>query len=172
MSTQAPRPQAALSAKGMRFALCATRWNLEIVEHLLLGARAALEERGAEEIRVLRCAGVFELGPLAARVARAGEVDGIVALGCLIRGATDHYSVLAAEVSRALGMLAMEAATSPRGLAISFGVLTCENMEQAQERADPRRMDKGGEAALACLEQVHALRGAESPGPSGRGGGR
>ena len=106
MSTQAPRPQAALSAKGMRFALCATRWNLEIVEHLLLGARAALEERGAEEIRVLRCAGVFELGPLAARVARAGEVDGIVALGCLIRGATDHYSVLAAEVSRALGMLA------------------------------------------------------------------
>ena len=144
MSTQAPRPQAALSAKGMRFALCATRWNLEIVEHLLLGARAALEARGAEEIRVLRCAGVFELGPLAARVARAGEVDGIVALGCLIRGATDHYSVLAAEVSRALGMLAMEAATSPRGLAISFGVLTCENMEQAQERADPGPSGRGG----------------------------
>ena len=95
MSTHAPRPPAALSAKGMRFALCATRWNPEVVEQLLAGARAALEERGAEEIRVLRCAGVFELAPLAARVARAGEVDGIVALGCLVRGGTDHYALLA-----------------------------------------------------------------------------
>jgi len=172
MSTHAPRPEAALSAKGMRFALCATRWNPEVVEQLLAGARAALEERGPEEIRVLRCAGVFELGPLAARVARAGEVDGIVALGCLVRGATDHYTVLASEVTRALGTLAMEAATSPRALAVAFGVLTCESMVQALERADPRGMDKGGEAALACLEQVHALRGAESPLPAGRRGGR
>ena len=168
MSTQAPRPTAALSAKKLRFALCATRWNPEIVEQLLTGARAALEQRGAEEVRVLRCAGVFELGPLAARVARAGEVDGIVALGCLIRGATDHYTVLAAEVTRALGALAMEAGTSPRALAVAFGVLTCETEEQARERADPRRMDKGGEAALACLEQIHSLREAESAG--GRGG--
>ena len=167
MSTQAPTPRATLSAKGLRFALVATRWNPEIVEQLLSGARAALEARGAAQIDVLRCAGVFELGPLAARVARAGEVDGIVALGCLIRGATDHYAVLAAEVTRALGTLAMEAATSPRALAVAFGVLTCENDEQARERADPRRMDKGGEAALACLEQIHSLRQAE-PRPSGR----
>jgi 6,7-dimethyl-8-ribityllumazine synthase len=172
MSTHAPRPEAALSAKGMRFALCATRWNLDVVEQLLAGARAALEARGAEEVRVLRCAGVFELGPLAARVARAGEVDGIVALGCLIRGETDHYSVLAAEVTRALGGLAMEAATSPRALAVAFGVLTCETAAQAVERADPGRLDKGGEAALSCLEQIHALRGAERPGRSaGRGDG-
>ena len=172
MSTHAPRPEAALSAKGMRFALCATRWNVEIVEQLLAGARKALEERGAEEVRVLRCAGVFELGPLAARVARAGEVDGIVALGCLIRGETDHYSVLASEVTRALGALAMEAATSPRALAVAFGVLTCETAAQALERADPARLDKGGEAALACLEQVHALRDAELTGPAARRGGR
>ncbi len=75
----------------------------------------------------------------------------------------------------------MEAATSPRGLAISFGVLTCEDMVQAMERADPRRMDKGGEAALACLEQIHALRSAAdwghdknmvSPPVSGRRGDR
>jgi 6,7-dimethyl-8-ribityllumazine synthase len=105
-------------------------------------------------------------------VARAGEVDGIVALGCLIRGATDHYTVLASEVTRALGALAMEAATSPRALAVAFGVLTCENMVQALERADPRGMNKGGEAALACLEQVHALRGVDSPLPAGRRGGR
>ena len=160
-----------MSAKGMRFALCATRWNQEIVEKLLAGARKSLEERGAEEIRVLRCAGVFELGPLAARVARAGEVDGIVALGCLIRGETDHYTVLAAEVTRALGTLAMEAATSPRALAVAFGVLTCETAVQALERADPGRLDKGGEAALACLEQIHALRGADRPLPAARRGG-
>jgi 6,7-dimethyl-8-ribityllumazine synthase len=167
MSTQAPRPPDDLSAKGLRFALCATRWNAEVVEQLLAGARAALEARGADEIRVLRCAGVFELGPLAARVARAGEVDGIVALGCLIRGETDHYAVLSREVTRALGSLALEAATAPRALAVSFGVLTCETATQALERANPQRMDKGGEAALACLEQIHALRSAESPLPPG-----
>ena len=55
-------------------------------------------------------------------------------------------------------MLAMEGATSPRALAVSFGVLACNTLEQAQERADPRRLDKGGEAALSCLAQVHALR--------------
>jgi len=170
MSTQAPRPQADLSARGLRFALCATRWNLEVVEQLLAGARAALEGRGADQIRVFRCAGVFELGPLAARVARAGEVDGIVALGCLIRGATDHYEVLAREVTRALGSLAMEAATAPRALAVAFGVLTCNTTVEAVERADPRQLDKGGEAALACLEQIHTLRSAESPLPPPRGG--
>src|SRR5207302_9625154 len=142
MSTHSPTPEPTLSAKGLRFALCAARWNGEFVEQLLAGARTALQERGAEEVRVHRCSGAFELGPLAARVARAGEVDGIVALGCLIRGDTDHYSVLASEVTRALGALAMEAATSPRALAVAFGVLTCETAMQALERADPTRLDK------------------------------
>ncbi|HWE24289.1 MAG TPA: 6,7-dimethyl-8-ribityllumazine synthase [Myxococcales bacterium] len=158
MSTSAPPFDPALSADGMRFALCATRWNVEIVEQLLSGARAALEKRGAREVQVYRCTGAFELAPLAARVARAGQVDGIVALACLIRGGTDHYALLASEVTRALGTLAMEAATSPRALAVTFGVLACETLEQAQDRADPRRLDKGGEAALSCLSQVHVLR--------------
>ena len=158
MSTHVPTPDPELTADGLRFALCATRWNREIVEQLLAGARSALEKRGARQVEVYRCAGAFELAPLAARVARAGEVDGIVALACLIRGGTDHYALLASEATRALGTLAMEAATSPRALAVSFGVLACDTLEQAQERADPRRLDKGGEAALACLEQVHALR--------------
>ena len=158
MSISAPTFDAALKADGIRFAVCATRWNLEIVEQLLAGARAALEKRGAREVQVYRCPGAFELAPLAARVARAGQVDGIVALACLIRGGTDHYMLLASETTRALGMLAMEGATSPRALAVSFGVLACDTLEQAHERADPRRLDKGGEAALSCLAQVHALR--------------
>jgi 6,7-dimethyl-8-ribityllumazine synthase len=161
MSTSAPPFDPAMKADGMRFALCATRWNGEIVEQLLSGARAALEKRGAREMKVYRCTGAFELAPLAARVARAGEVDGIIALACLVRGGTDHYSLLASEVTRALGTLAMEAGTSPRALAVAFGVLSCDTLEQAQERADPRRLDKGGEATLSCLAQVHALRAVE-----------
>jgi len=149
---------AELEARGMRFAVVAARWNAEIVEQLLQGAQAALAARHAENVRVYRCSGAFELAPLCARVARKGSIDGIVALGCLIRGGTDHYRLLADEVTRGLGALALEGGTNPRPLAVGFGVLACENLGQAQERADPKRGDKGGEAALACIEQVHALR--------------
>jgi 6,7-dimethyl-8-ribityllumazine synthase len=147
-----------LDAKGMRFALVATRWNTAIVESMLVGAQKALAQRGAENVRVYRCSGAFELGPLAARVARRGGIDGIVALGCLIRGGTDHYQLLSQEVTRSLGLLALEGGTNPRPLAVAFGVLTCDSLKQAQERADPNGADKGGESALACIEQVHALR--------------
>src|SRR5437870_13864320 len=156
MSTQTPSDRE-LSAKGMRFAIVAARWNVEIVDQLLQGAQKALAARDAAEVCVYRCPGAFELGPLAARVARAGGVDGIVALGCLIRGGTDHYALLASEVTRALGLLALECATSPRAVAVAFGVLACDTAEQAQERAEPRRLNKGAEAAMACLEQAQAL---------------
>src|SRR5438067_6974493 len=151
-------PERELSAQGMRFAVVATRWNAELVEQLVEGAHKAPARRKAADVAVHRCPGVFELAPLAARVARKGGIDGIVALGCLIRGGTDHYRVLCDEVTRALGALALECGTSPHPVAVAFGVLTCETLEQAQERADPGRADKGGEAALACVEQIHALR--------------
>ena len=156
--SQGSPPEVELDAKGMRFAICASRWNGETVDQLLIGAERALAERGAENVRVYRCAGAFELGPLAARVARKGGIDGIVALGCLIRGGTIHYRMLADEVTRSLGLLALEGATNPRPLAVVFGVLACETHAQAKERADPRGTNKGGEAALSCIEQVHALR--------------
>ena len=120
--------------------------------------RAVLGPDGVAVEGVARCAGVFELGPLCARLARKGGFDGIVALGCLIRGDTDHYSLLASEVTRSLGALAIEAATSPRPVAVAFGVLTCETLEQAQRRAAPGPQNKGAEAAMACLEQIAALR--------------
>lgn len=159
MSTGSP-PAEELSAEGMRFALVATRWNAAIVEQLLSGAQKALAARRAKNVRVYRCAGVFELGPLAARLARGTGIDGLIALGCLIRGGTDHYRLLCDEVTRALGAVASEAAIRAEPVAVSFGVLTCENEAQARERADPRGADKGGEAALACIEQVQALRAA------------
>src|SRR5882672_9769423 len=151
-------PDRELSAQGMRFAIVATRWNPEIVDQLLQGAQLALSQRKADGVEVHRCPGAFELGPLAARVARKGGIDGIVALGCLIRGGTVHYRLLADEVTRSLGLLALEGATNPRPLAVVFGVLACETLAQAKERADPRGADKGGEAALSCIEQIQALR--------------
>jgi 6,7-dimethyl-8-ribityllumazine synthase len=141
-----------LDARGKSFAVVATRWNAHIVEKLLAGAVETLRECGAEIAGVHRCAGVFELAPLCARVARKGGIDGIISIGCLIRGGTDHYSLLAAETTRALGAMALELATSPRPMALAFGVLTCDNDAQAEERAD-----KGREAALACIEQSLAL---------------
>jgi len=158
MST-APPTERELSAQGMRFAIVASRWNTEIVDQLLQGAQRAFADRKAQSVQVYRCSGAFELGPLAARVARKGGLDGIVALGCLVRGGTDHYRLLSDQVTRSLGALSMEGGTNPRPLAVAFGVLTCETLQQAQERADPRGADKGGEAALACIEQVQALRG-------------
>jgi 6,7-dimethyl-8-ribityllumazine synthase len=162
VSSASPQADERAGAAGMRFAICATRWNPDIVEQLLSGAMKALRAKGAAVDPVRRCAGVFELAPLCARVARRGGIDGIVALGCLIRGDTDHYALLAAEVTRALGTLAMEGATSPRPIAVAFGVLACDTHEQARERADPARLDKGAEAALACIEQVHVLRSASA----------
>jgi len=156
--SQGTPPDRELSAAGMQFAIVATRWNGEIVEQLIEGATKALGARHAQGVQVYRCSGAFELAPLAARVARRGGVDGIVALGCLIRGGTDHYRLLCDQVTRGLGALALEGGTNPKPLAVSFGVLACETLQQAQERADPRGQDKGGEAALACLEQVHTLR--------------
>ena len=160
MSTGTPS-EVELDARGMRFALVASRWNTAIVEDLLVGAQKALAQRSAENVRVYRCAGAFELAPLCARVMRKGGVDGIVALGCLIRGGTDHYQLLSGEATRALGMLALEGATNPRVVAVGFGVLACDTLAQAQERSDPGGADKGGEAAQACIEQIRALRQVE-----------
>ena len=153
MSNEAP-PEEKLDARGLRFALCAARWNGEITGALLERARAAILERQGE-VDVYRCSGAFELAPLVARVARRGRTDGIIAIGALIRGDTDHYTLLAAETTRALGVLALELATNPRPVAVAFGVLTCQTLQQAQERAG--RLDKGGEVAIACIEQVRAL---------------
>jgi 6,7-dimethyl-8-ribityllumazine synthase len=142
-----------LDARGKTFAIVAAQWNPHIVDALLNGAISTLRECGAQVADTQRCSGVFELAPLCARVARKGGVDGIIALGCLIRGGTDHYSLLATETTRALGQLALELGTNPQPVAVAFGVLTCDTEQQAEERKD-----KGREAALACIEQSAALR--------------
>jgi 6,7-dimethyl-8-ribityllumazine synthase len=154
-----------LDARSRTFAVVAAQWNARYVDALLSGAVATIQESGGKVAAVHRCSGVFELAPLCARVAAnaarvrappvageagssAGGIDGIVALGCLIRGGTDHYALLASETTRALGALAVELAQREKPVALAFGVLTCDTEAQAEERKD-----NGREAALACIEQ-------------------
>ena len=152
MSQGAPKDEK-LDAKGLRFAVVSTRWNGEIVGALVSTTVGELNACKAVVASMSSCEGVFELAPLVARVARKGGIDGIVALGCVIRGETDHYALLASETTRALGQLALELATNPRPVALTFGVLATDDEEQAR-----RRQDKGREFARACISQALALR--------------
>jgi 6,7-dimethyl-8-ribityllumazine synthase len=138
---------------GARVAIVRARWNDEITRALAQGAvQTALTERATvEEFEV---AGSFELPPAVAMLARSGRFDAVVPLGCLIRGETAHFDVLAHAVARSLAELA---ASTP--VAIPFGVLTCETIEQARARSTPEH-NVGVEAMEAALELValrHAL---------------
>src|SRR5438045_117867 len=117
-----------LDASGLRFAIVAARWNEKVVEQLIAGAQNALQQRSAGNVRLYRCSGAFELAPMVARLMRKGEVDGIIALACLIKGGTDHFRLLSDDVTHTLGNLALEGAVNPRPLAVSFGVLTCDTL--------------------------------------------
>lgn len=140
-----------LSAHGMRFAVVVSRWNAVITERLLQGALDALLRSGAkrEDVRVIRVPGAWEI-PLAARqAAETGEVDAIVTLGVLLRGETDHYEAIYNEVSRGIGQSQQET-----GIPHAFGVLTCETLEQALQRAGLKAGNKGFEAAVAAIEMA------------------
>ena len=144
-----------LSAAGMKFAIVVARWNAVITERLLEAALDALLRSGAKraEIEVVRVPGAWEI-PLAARtVANAGRVDAIVALGCLLRGETAHYEAIYNEVARGIGESQQE-----MGIPHSFGVLTCETLEQALNRAGIKAGNKGFEAAVAAIEMVSLRR--------------
>ena len=153
-----------LSARGQRYALCVARWNDDITGPLLEGAKAALLAAGAgeENIAVHRCAGAFELLGAVARSIPSG-VDGVIAIGCLIKGDTDHYEYLAGPVSQQLAELAAHAAARVKPVAVSFGLLTVRKREHAAERARPGPSNKGAEVANACVEQVNLLRAIAHP---------
>ena len=155
-------------------AVVVARFNKDVTERLLQGALDCLRELGAglDQIQVVRVPGSFELAFAARQLAARGRVDAIICLGALIRGETDHYSLLAAEVTHRLGKLAVESQVP-----ISFGVLTVDNIEQALARsrlqtgpeetqrargavaAAPAKqtgaLNKGAEAALAAVEMAN-----------------
>ena len=141
-----------VEGRGKRVALVVSRFNERVTAELAAGAREALVAAGVVpgDIEEYHVAGVFELAPACRQVLSADrDVDAIVALGALVRGATRHFDVLAQTVTQALQQLANEI-TIP----LAFGVVTCDNVEQAEARADRKRLDRGGEAARAALAQA------------------
>jgi 6,7-dimethyl-8-ribityllumazine synthase len=140
-----------LSAQGMRFAIVVARWNAVITDRLLQGALDALYRSGAQrrDVQVIRVPGAWEI-PLAARKAAESEqVDAVITLGVLLRGETAHYEAIYNEVSRGIGQSQQET-----GIPHAFGVLTCETLEQALDRAGIKAGNKGFEAAVAAIEMV------------------
>lgn len=135
------------NASGKRFAIVTARFYTELTDWLIDGAKRALKDCGVatDDIELYEVPGCFEL-PLACRkLADDTSVDAIIALGVVIRGDTPHFDFVAGECAR--GIMNVQLAA---GIPIGFGVLTTENMAQAEERADPKRMDKGYEAAIAA----------------------
>ncbi len=160
-----------VAPKGARFTIVASRFNELIVARLCDGAVDTLLRHGAARgsITIVRVPGSWELPLAAKKVADAGKVDAIIAVGALIRGATAHFDYIAGEVSKGLGQIALSS-----GIPVAFGVLTTDNLEQAIERAGSKAGNKGAEAALAALEMVSLYRELTStpPAPSGRRGPR
>jgi len=140
-----------LNAKGMRFGIIVSRWNSFITERLLQGALDCLRRSGAKssDIHIVRVPGSFEIPSAARTLAQTSTVDAIITLGCLIRGETTHYEHIATEVTRGIGQSAQDT-----GVPHSYGVLTCENLEQAIDRAGLKSGNKGWEAAATAIEMV------------------
>ena len=153
--------RAELSARDRVWALVTSRFNAEITDALEKGARSCLVAHGAsdDDVVTFHVPGAFEIPAAARAVLDAGRVDGVVALGCVIRGETPHFDYVCGAVTDGLARLAFEA-----NRPVAFGVLTVDTAEQAHERAGGARGNKGWEAALAALEMAALLdRIAEAP---------
>ena len=145
-----------------RFAVCVSRFNAFITEELLKGALDALARHGVadDDVDVYRCPGTFELPALSRKVAEGGGYVGVVTLGCVIRGGTPHFDYVAAEVSKGVGQVALGAPC-----AVTFGVLTCDTVEQAIDRAGVKSGNKGADAAAACIEMANLNSQLARPAP-------
>jgi 6,7-dimethyl-8-ribityllumazine synthase len=144
-----------MNARGMRFAIVVARWNSFITERLLQGSLDALRRSGCREehMTVVRVPGSFEIPSQSRTLAKTGKYDAIITLGCVIRGDTTHYEHIATEVTRGIGQSAQET-----GVPHAYGVLTCENLEQALDRAGLKAGNKGFEAAMAAIEMASLKR--------------
>ncbi|RMG94802.1 MAG: 6,7-dimethyl-8-ribityllumazine synthase [Deltaproteobacteria bacterium] len=147
-------PTVDLSAGGLRVVVLASRWNGAVVERLLVGARKALLELGAgeDDIEVHFVPGAFELPAAAAAAAARADVDAIVVLGCIVRGETVHFDLIAHAATAGI-----EAVARTSGKAIGFGVLAVDDEAQAIARTEPGPAHAGGNAARAAIEMHHVL---------------
>jgi 6,7-dimethyl-8-ribityllumazine synthase len=144
-----------LDAKGLKFAILVTRFNSLITDRLLAGALDALVRTGGDQknIEIVKAPGSWELPLLARRLAALKKYDAIICLSAVIRGDTPHFDYLAAEVSKGLAQTAMEF-----GVPVSFGVLTCDTLEQAIDRAGAKNGNKGFDAAMSAVEMGNLMK--------------
>jgi 6,7-dimethyl-8-ribityllumazine synthase len=157
-----PALEGNLDAAGRCFGVVVSRFNEFITERLLRSAYEGLLRSGAREkdIQIVRVPGAFEIPSAARTLALTNKCDAIICLGCLLRGDTAHYDVIVNEVTRGIGQSAQET-----GVPHAFGVLTCDTLEQAIDRAGLKMGNKGLEAALAAVEMA-SLKKAISSRPS------
>ena len=141
-----------LSGAELSIAIVVSRYNEDVTRRLLRGALNALQEHGAEEPDVFWVPGALELPVIALALAEKGGYDAIVCLGCVIRGETYHFEIVANQA--AAGLMQVQLDT---GVPITFGILTTEDREQAQARSGPKN-NKGAEAAEAAIEIANLLR--------------
>jgi 6,7-dimethyl-8-ribityllumazine synthase len=142
-------------AAGLSAALVASRFNDFIVSRLISGAVDALVRHGAndDDITIMRVPGAFEIPQIVATAARSGKYDMVIGLGAVIRGSTPHFDYIASEVAKGVAQIAIGA-----DVAVSFGVLTTDTLEQAIERAGSKAGNKGAEAAMSAIEMANLLK--------------
>lgn len=133
-----------------RFAIIASEYNSVIMDRLIDGARRALKDQ--KEVRVIRVPGAFEIPLAAKRAACSKKYDGVVALGCVVRGETPHFEYISSAASNGLQQVALET-----GVPVGFGLLTVDTVQQAMDRSGESG-NKGSEAAMAALEMINVLR--------------
>jgi 6,7-dimethyl-8-ribityllumazine synthase len=140
-----------LLGSGRKVAIIASRFNEFITARLIDGALDALARHGVnpKDVTVYRVPGSFEIPSVAKKVALKGGVDGVICLGAVIRGSTPHFDYIAAEVTKGIASVSMEAK-----IPVIFGVLTTDTIEQAVERAGTKAGNKGFDAAMSLLEMM------------------
>ena len=157
--------QGSHSAPGFRFAIIVSRFNADVTDGLLTGARAALAEAGVrdDDITLVRVPGAFELPVAAGRLASTGRFDAVICLGCVIKGDTMHFEYISAAASQGI----MDVSTAS-GVPVAFGMLTALDDEQARVRSADGPDNKGREAARAAIEMATLWRYIGEAGLHGR----
>jgi 6,7-dimethyl-8-ribityllumazine synthase len=138
-----------------RFVLVAARFNEFVVQQLVAGAQDALARHGVavDSVDVVRVPGSFEIPLVAQRLAKSGRYAAVICLGAVIKGDTDHYDYVAGAAANGVAQAALAV-----GVPVIFGILTCDTLEQAINRAGAKAGNKGFEAALTAIEMVNLLR--------------
>ena len=144
-----------ITAKGLRFAIVASRFNEFITSKLLEGALDMMRRHGAAEnaVDVVWVPGAFEIPLAAKKLASCGKYDAVICVGAVIRGATSHYDYVCSEVSKGVAQAALAT-----GVPVIFSVVTTENIEQAVERAGTKAGNKGADGAMAAMEMANLLK--------------